>query len=78
MKTKEVSSKMLDMKVAGKTLEEIGDIYGISRQRVSQILKSTGKPFPIFTKVLTKKVVWNCKQCGLEKRVLPFKSKRVV
>jgi len=38
MKTKHDVMKMFEMRVDGKTLEEIGQQFGITRQRVQQIL----------------------------------------
>lgn len=38
--------KMKDLRLQGKTLQEIGDIYSITRERVRQILKKLGVEKP--------------------------------
>ena len=39
--TKEVNPKMIEMRKSGMTLQRIGDFFGISRERVRQILSKT-------------------------------------
>ena len=53
------SSKIYDLSVQGKTLQEIGDVYGVTREYIRQVL---AKYYPSFTKELRGKMLSKAKE----------------
>lgn len=72
---------MRDLKISGKTLEEIGPMYGVSRERVRQILKSFF-PDEVFPNKYNKgsflvaRVKNTCIYCGIVFETLPSAMKK--
>lgn len=53
---------IIAFRAAGKSMQAIADIYGLSRQRIEQILKRTDAPK--FNANVVDRVLWTCPVCG--------------
>lgn len=58
------------------TLREIGERYGISRERVRQIIAATGGPSYSEVRHLAR-VPWTCAECGKKEMLPPYRAKIV-
>ena len=61
MKDKERLKQMIDLKLDGYTYQVIGDSFGISRQRVQQLLE----PPTLIRKTVYKRAGGRCENCGI-------------
>ena len=57
-------STIANLKMSGKTLQEIADRYGLTKERVRQLLLSTGKTYPKQSAGIRARVTVFCLRCN--------------